>query len=120
MGYYSDAVLVLKKTAAATLKHHMAKTKEGGCAPKCHYFDNADKHSTDEETGAEFFYWKSVKWYHDFYEVKFVKDFYEMLDENEYYFARIGENPDDCEEHGMFYNNPFDVEIVREIRIGVM
>ena len=120
MGYYSDAALVLSKSGVATLKRLMAGIPKDSEAYKdsCCLILHPDKQRTDPKTRARLFFWKDVKWYDDFPEIRFIEDLLDALDECEFVFCRIGEDFDDSEMRGFFRDDPFGVGIERSLRIG--
>ena len=77
----------------------------------------ADKHYEDTDTGAEASLWSYVKWYDDFKEVGFWEELMQELNEQDYLFSRIGEDYDDTEVQGYFWDNPFCVKLSRSINI---
>ena len=74
----------------------------------------AQKHITDP-SGVELYYWDTYKWYIEFPEIKWITDFIDSLSPEEYKFIRIGEDYDDIEYSGCFYDGPFNVSIHRKI-----
>ena len=59
-------------------------------------------------------YWEYLKWYDGFECVDFINDFLcEAIPEDEYRFVRIGEETDDVEERGQYWDS--DIYITRSI-----
>ncbi len=120
MGYYSDVVFALTKKGKEYFDKKLsnettpAKTREEMAV----LLKYADQHRTDE-SGAEVWFWKDVKWYTDwpehFPDVDFIDKLMDELDEEEYYFVRVGEEYDDNEIRGLWWNNPFGVTLCRNI-----
>lgn len=115
MGYYSDVVLVLSKKAAQVLRERIEKAEaEAEEGADCDWqVDFTDKYLKTD--GAELYYWESIKWYTAFPEVKWLEDFIDSLDGTDFLFIRIGESYEDIEHDGMFWDNPFTVNIARKI-----
>ena len=112
MGYYSDVVLVLSAHATAKISTYTKRTPKNNTNTRL--INHPKKHLVDS-SGAELFYWNSVKWYEDFPEVQWIEKFINYLKQEEYLFIRVGEFIDDVEEQGTFYSNPFDVRFSRQI-----
>ena len=112
MGYYSDVALVLSAHATAKLFKYTKSKPQNNI--NTNLINHPEKHLKDS-SGAEFFYWESVKWYEDFPEVQWIEKFINSLKQDEYLFIRVGELIDDVEELGTFYSNPFDVRFSRQI-----
>ena len=78
----------------------------------------ADKHLTEDD-GSECWYWEQIKWYSDwpadFADVDFFEKFMKNLDEEDYYFIKIGEEYDDVETKGLWCDNPFGLTLTRQI-----
>lgn len=78
----------------------------------------ADSHYTDSNSGATVWHWAWSKWYSDFPEVAFVESLMNEMDHEDYLFIRIGEDYDDTEVRGCFWENPFGMELNRSIELG--
>jgi hypothetical protein len=73
---------------------------------------NSQQH---DETGAIVYYWEWIKWYPAYEDVGFVESFIRSLNREDYYFIRVGESADDTEQKGNFWDNPFNMCLLREI-----
>ena len=73
----------------------------------------AVRHS--DESGAVAYYWDNVKWYADFLEVRFIENLTVELDWEDFLFIRVGEDSDDTEYRGGFWDNPFPMGLARSI-----
>ena len=123
MGYYSDIGLALAVNGVTELHKRLddmgsnSQTRQDILG----FLSSAEHHYTDTETKAEVWYWKSVKWYigdPKYYpEVDFVESMLADLDEDDFRFIRIGDDYDDTEVRGYFWDNPFDLELARSITI---
>lgn len=78
----------------------------------------ADSHYTDSNSGAAVWHWAWSKWYSDFPEVAFVESLMHEMNDEDYRFIRIGEDYDDTEVRGCFWENPFGMELNRSIELG--
>ena len=76
---------------------------------------------TDPTTKDMLWYWDSIKWYES---DPGVRETYRLLEENpsededfepNWYFIRIGEEYDDVETRGDYYENPFGTTVWRSI-----
>ncbi len=120
MGYYSDVALALTKRGMDYFDKKLAdettpaKTREEIDV----LLKYADQHHRDD-SGAEVWFWKNVKWYtcwpEDFPDVDFIDKLMGELDEEDYYFARVGEEYDDDEIRGSWWDNPFCVTLCRSV-----
>lgn len=61
--------------------------------------------------------WNAIKWYDDFEDIVFIENLIQELNEQDYLFIRIGEDSDDTEVRGYFWDNPFEVELIQNINI---
>lgn len=123
MGYFSDVGLVLTRHGVAVL-HKRLKTT---CLPLSVKGDirdllrTADEHHKDKNTGSEVWRWNCIKWYDSepyfFEEIKFIADTIQSLPNEDYRFIRIGENYEDIEVNGSFWDNPFSFDIERTLSI---
>ena len=117
MGYRSDVGLTLTKEAVLTLHHKTRKMDKNSAAYQSviDMLTYPEKHHTDTDSGAEVYLWNSLKWYHGYPEIDFFEELMDILDPEQYLFCRIGENLDDAEERGCFWDNSFNLGILRTI-----
>lgn len=123
MGYYSEVGLALTAKGVTEL-HKLLERAEIELAAREEikgFLGYADHHYTDTDTKAEVWHWKTIKWYTcdpQYYPaVDFLDKPLSTLDEDEFRFIRIGEDYDDTEVRGYFWENPFDLELARSITI---
>lgn len=120
MGYYSEVALVLTRTGKEYLDKKLldSSTSEKARDEATRLLAYADTHSINE-TGAEAWLWKDIKWYsdwtEDFPEVAFIEKLMGELDGNEFYFVRVGEEIGDNEIRGLWWENPFGMRLCREV-----
>ena len=121
MGYRSDVGIALTKKGVATLQEKLASQEVSDelRASVKKLLSHADEHYSDAASGAEVWYWEWIKWYGGHVlacpQISFIEDtISEMGDEN-YYFIRIGEENDDTEVRGCFWDNPFEMYLTRGI-----
>ena len=123
MGYYSETGLALTKNGIEILQSRLAdeNVDEKTRQEVKDLFKYARQHHIDPPTGAEAWYWDSIKWYSDepvyYPEIDFIEQLLSELDEDDYRFIRIGEDYDDTEVRGDFWDNPFNLEISRGIAL---
>lgn len=124
MGYYSDVGLALTKTGVDFLQTKLASPEisEELREEVKSLLSYAERHYTDTASGAEVWYWDCIKWYDSepcgFPDVCFIMEMLTELEETEYRFIRIGEEYDDTEVRGFFWENPFDFELSRGITLA--
>ena len=118
MGYRSDVGLALTKAGVDAMHRKLAHHSLGEESRKIivNFFNNADKHNR-EKSGEEGWFWGYIKWYTDdpvyYPEVDFIEKLLAELDEEDFRFIRIGEDYDDTDVRGTFWENPFDLELGR-------
>lgn len=114
MGYRSDVCLCLKKdvlkgysTRYATDRAREIKTIGELLEESSHY--------TDPATGDDLWLWENIKWYPDYQDISSMEFMLAELDRDEYLFIRIGEDSEDNEVSGTYWDNPFDLYLERNI-----
>ena len=119
MGYRSDIGLALTQSAVQRMHQKLNSLDKNSEAFSVitDFIIYADKHHEDADSGAEAYLWNYVKWYDDFKEVSFLEELMQELNEQDYLFIRIGEDYDDTEVQGYFWDNPFDLKLSRAINI---
>ena len=121
MGYRSEVGLALSRQGVEALERRLVSPEIGEEVRLRirEFLDRADKHAKDEERGHEAWYWDYLKWYTDapvyFPEVDFIEKLIAELPAGDFRFIRIGEDYDDTEVRGGFWENPFDMELGRYI-----
>ena len=117
MGYRSDVGLALSKTGAIRLQEKLNSFDKDSETffNVTEFLEYAHKHLKHEESGAELFLWDYLKWYDSFPEVHFFEDLMSELEWDDFLFLRIGEDMNDNEEKGSFWDNPFELSILRTI-----
>ena len=120
MGYRSDVGLALTQAAVQTLNEKLNALNKMSEAFSVitDFFAYADKHFEETESGSEVYLWEYVKWYEEFPDVGFIERLLAELDWSDYLFIRIGEELDDIDTRGSFWDNPFDLGISRSIIIS--
>lgn len=118
MGYRSDAALAVKGNALCKFRKKLAELPEkerGEIAPL--FNEWADKHFS--EIDGECWFWSDIKWYtgwpEHYPDIDFVDKVLDESDEEDYYFVRFGEEYDDNEIRGLWWDNPFGITLCREI-----
>ena len=119
MGYYSDVALCLTKAGAAQLataiKARVSSTPTDFACSAIKDLIGGEPAHKDVDSGAVAFFWSCIKWYADFAAVAFVENFMADLEDTEYYFIRVGEDYDDIEVNGGFWDNPLGMRFARGI-----
>lgn len=119
MGYYSEVAFTITAKALENLRNLINNNELELALVTLEMLENADKHSIDEETKAEIFYWSASKWYHDFEEISCFHNALDELDFEDYLFIRIGEEFEDIEMQGYFWENPFGLDLVRTVEFSI-
>ena len=73
---------------------------------------------TDADSGTVAYLWESTKWYDDFPEVRFIENLLQELDSADFLFIRVGEDSDDTEMYGTFWENPLNMRLTRGVVLG--
>jgi hypothetical protein len=106
MGYRSDVALALKEEK---FKDLLSSIKDDKAAVEL--LSGCDKHEKD---GWVLLFYNSVKWYEDYKEVKAINDFVDTLDEDDYSYHVMGEEPDDYTQRGT-WESPFEISLSRSL-----
>ena len=117
MGYRSDVGLCLTDTGKKILDARLAELDAGSDSTQhIHELLNAPREKReDQESGAVAWLWEHLKWYANYKDVAFFENLLRDLDYDDYYFIRVGEDNDDTEVHGGFWDNPLGMCLVRGI-----
>ena len=125
MGYRSKVALALTSKGVGTLENRLASSEICEEVRKRiqEFLDHPDKHTRDEDTGQEAWYWDSLKWYTDdpvhFPDVDFIEKLLSEMPYGDYRFIRIGEDYDDTEMRGAFWESSLSMEVVKYINFSV-
>ena len=111
MGYRSDAALALTSDAASVLRElceHQPVLKEL-------INENVDEYGwstsdPDYPDRAVKLRWTGMKWYPDYLPIRMLESFMENTDPEEWLFLRIGEDNEDTEQEGQFYESDMYIE----------
>ncbi len=115
MGYRSQVCIGLTDNAARLLmtmvdhlpEHHEARhllKASTGYGPS-HARGERLKHRCPDSDCETKFYWDNVKWYEGYEDVGFIEEFVsEAIEPEDYRFVRVGEETDDLEERGEYYD----------------
>lgn len=115
MGYRSDVALCLTRNGIETLVSELDKFSDETRQSVNELLEYPKNHFTDPDTGSKMWFWDYLKWYQDYPDVAFIEDILSMLDESDYLFIRIGEDSDDNEIQGNYWDNPFGMYLSRTI-----
>ncbi len=120
MGYYSEAALVLTKKGKEYFDKKLADKAVSAKTRKEleNLLKYADEYHTDN-SGAVAWLWKSVKWYtccqEYFPGIGFIDKVMGELDAGDYFFVRVGEEYDDNDIQGDWWDNPFGATLCRSV-----
>ncbi len=100
MGYYSDVALVLTSEGAKCLNKLNDSSNSKNDVVKL--LKHADQILKRDD--CILYSWPSIKWYNVYTEIAFIQSALESnINQEEFYFVRVGENVCDIEELGLFY-----------------
>ncbi len=122
MGYCSHVALCLSPAGEAAFQKEYAAALR---APESDFpsdseniLNHPDGHY--EKQGASLRIWEAVKWYKkEFPDLRFLHDFLDELPCDDWIFRRYGEELDDIERDGMYYDNPFNIRITRSFAFEI-
>jgi len=106
MGYRSEVTLVLTRNGLSALYNKIPDAMRK-------ITEYADKFVRRDDVFL--LCWGHIKWYDSYDEINAVEKALRGLDNDDYHFLRIGEDNDDTEEKGGYWDNPFDTYISRSI-----
>ncbi len=113
MGYRSEVCIGLTDDASRlfrTMLEHLPEGHEAIALIKDaetmnHHHPWQDQHKSTEKDCEDKLFWSYVKWYEGYECVDFVETFLnECIPEEDYRFVRIGEESDDVEERGEYWD----------------
>jgi len=117
MGYRSDVAIAIHKDLQGEFLTFLNTTEL-----MAHIFGDLSDFHLDkdyQDDGHWLFTCNGVKWYTDYKDIGMFEKFFDAMDEEEtplYRFIRVGEQHDDVEERGEWYDS--DIHVKREIAIG--
>lgn len=115
MGYRSDVALCLTQNGVSTLSKKLDNSNAETKNLVTDLMEYPREHFKDADTGSEIWYWDMVKWYSEYPDVSFIENLISELDYTEYLFIRMGEDTDDNEIQGSYWDNPFGLHLSRTI-----
>lgn len=118
MGYRSEVALCLTRCGKLDLDKMLEKVSRKTRDNVCDLLANSDRHLTDSKTASELWFWDWIKWYQDSPEITFMEELLNRLDRESFLFIRIGEDPDDSEVKGIYWENPFGLDFSRSIEFS--
>jgi hypothetical protein len=104
MGYRSDVAFCFKRPPQLVIP--MSIDNFAKDLPWDDIIDNGD---------SMLFSISSIKWYEGYEVIANVMKFLKSLEYDDYLFIRLGEDSNDNETEGGWYDNPFDLGTLREI-----
>ena len=119
MGYRSDVAIAIHKDQIGEFLTFLNTTELMAEI----FGDMSDFHLDKDyqEEGHWLFTVSGIKWYSSYKDIQMFEKFFDAMDEdektdNKYRFVRIGEQNDDVEERGDWWNS--ELHVKREIAIG--
>jgi hypothetical protein len=109
MGYRSDVGLAIQADALAKMIE--SDPSKSDKVREC--LDCADEHLKSAD-GNHLFYWECIKWYCYDDQVA-LESGLNSLDSETYYFARIGEDLEDVEVKGYWWDNEWQFRVQRSL-----
>ena len=118
MGYYSEVGLALTAKGQEKLTSALAaETDDAVRHDVTSLLQHADR-QYGIPGGEHAWYWSWLKWYPDFREVAWLETLLHTLEQEDWYFIRIGEDRDDCTVAGGYADNSFGMELSRGILLA--
>ena len=120
MGYYWEVALVLNEEAKELFDKHIDELDEDKKKDFNNFIEKkCEIYSID---GCYLYYWDYIKWFKHIPEVEIVERFIDLIESKvedellDYYFITIGESYNDVSIKGDFYINPFNIEVLQQMR----
>ena len=114
MGYYSEVGLCLAPQSAVALQEAIKNEINDEIRTEVtDLIESATLHT--HTSGAIGYWWDWMKWYHNFDDVLFILKFIDSQPYENFYLIRIGEESDDVEILGGYWDNPFPMGLNRNI-----
>ena len=114
MGYYSEAVLVFTAKGTETMRSMIDEQQLGMALRTRNFLEEANMHSIDSKSRAGFSHWLQM-----FEEIACINSVMEELDDEDFLFIRIGEDFEDIEIQGRYWDNPFNLDVVRTVEFSL-
>lgn len=118
MGYRSEAALCIDKNGKSALKVKLDEANKETQKIVREFLAHSDKHLADSESSSELWFWDWIKWYSDYPEIGFMENLLNQMDTEHFLFIRIGEDSDDSEVQGAYWDNPFGMCLSRSIEFS--
>lgn len=118
MGYRSEVALCLDKNGKSALKEKLEEANKETQKIARELLAQSDKHLADSENSSELWFWDWIKWYPDYPEIRFMENLLDQMDTENFLFIRIGEDSDDSEVQGAYWDNPFGMYLSRSIEFS--
>ena len=113
MGYRSHVGICLAQDAFTRLEAKIQTLSQSLQEEVRSLFE--DSEFTREGEGNRAWYWEGFKWYSSDPDIVFLAGYLSDLDDELYLYIRVGENLDDVEYRGRFWDNPFGMRLTRGI-----
>lgn len=121
MGYHSEVVLALNKSASIAASDMLDYETHPNVRRAVGRLQSWGSHYRDPDTGAELYHWQNIKWYSDdpeyYPDIAFYDSLMRELPEGCFLFVRMGDALNDFEVQGTYWDNPFNIRILRGISL---
>lgn len=114
--YYNDVVLVLRRNAIHVIDEMALKYREKTNEAICSEWSDRIKFSGEHDED-ECWYWEDKKWYEDDPINLMVMEVLDNIEEEDYLFIRLGEDLCDIEVKGTYFDNTFNIRLMRKIQL---
>jgi len=112
MGYRSEVAVVIKKEVYETFVNGFSEKDKQDIASLIKY---AEEYQNEY---AVLLNWQDIKWYPDYEDVRAVMSSLDNLSGDDYFFVRIGDDSDDTEMLGSWWDNTFDLSVQRSVHFS--
>ena len=106
MGYRSEVALVMKKSLVDDLKEYMEQVTSEERDDIKDILCNANNIVSKDD--AILYHWMFIKWYPVYLGILCIHKLLEASPAKDYLFLRLGDETDDIETLGSYYDNPFE------------
>lgn len=115
MGYRSEVALALAQDAAKLFKALCDHNSDLNQLIEDSDHTEAWSKEEIEQGYTTKFHWTYIKWYDGYLEIDQIQEFMNNIDEHEWHFLRIGEDTEDIDQQGAFWES--DMYITRAISL---
>lgn len=113
MGYRSEVAVAVKKECYEALVAGYSDESKKNIEELISY---GEKH--ENEYGI-LLHWQDIKWYSDYDDIAAFMKSLKNIDDKDWYMIRIGDDSDDTEINGCWWDNTFDLSVRREMNMSI-